>query len=252
MDSESPRVTALSARPGFKGSYVRGVCWRVFLGVLPAANATIGTWLLSLGTQRTRYDELCDRFLVDPHKQDSGDLLVNNPLAQEKDSAWTRYFELQALQKSIQIDLERLNPDDEFYHSTQIQERMLRILTVWACLNPHISYRQGMHELLAPICWVLNREQFCPDPPPTVQASEQQLPPHDPAITLFDPRFASRQWPPIMLITTHDPLLTLPLEACSYFLFNLSIPLIRFALSLFPIPSATGMGPSAGPLSNGE
>ena len=35
---------------------------------------------------------------------------------------------------------------------------MLRILTVWSSLNPAISYRQGMHELLAPLLVVLERD----------------------------------------------------------------------------------------------
>lgn len=35
---------------------------------------------------------------------------------------------------------------------------MLQILTVWACLHPVISYRQGMHELLAPMVKVLEAD----------------------------------------------------------------------------------------------
>lgn len=43
------------------------------------------------------------------------DPLLNNPLAQAENSAWSKYFEQQQLQKDIEKDLERLNPDDEYY-----------------------------------------------------------------------------------------------------------------------------------------
>ena len=40
---------------------------------------------------------------------------------------------------------------------------MLRVLTIWSSLNPAISYRQGMHELLAPLLVVLERDGQCGD-----------------------------------------------------------------------------------------
>ena len=43
-------------------------------------------------------------------------------------------------------------------HFERVQGTMLRILTVWSSLNPAISYRQGMHELLAPFLVVLERD----------------------------------------------------------------------------------------------
>jgi TBC1 domain family protein 5 len=36
--------------------------------------------------------------------------------------------------------------------------KMINILFVYAKLNPDLGYRQGMHELLAPILWVLDRD----------------------------------------------------------------------------------------------
>jgi hypothetical protein len=68
---------------GFRGSSVRSVCWRVFLGVLPHDDTRLENWVEVLTGHRKAYAELCERFLVDPHKQgDAGDLLINNPLAQ--------------------------------------------------------------------------------------------------------------------------------------------------------------------------
>jgi TBC1 domain family protein 5 len=35
---------------------------------------------------------------------------------------------------------------------------MLDILFVWCKMHPNIGYRQGMHEILAPILWVVERD----------------------------------------------------------------------------------------------
>jgi hypothetical protein len=48
-------------------------------------------------------------------------------------------------------------------HFERVQGIMLRVLTIWSSLNPAISYRQGMHELLAPLLVVLERDGQCGD-----------------------------------------------------------------------------------------
>ena len=47
---------------------------------------------------------------------------------------------------------------DHAFAQEYVQTHMLRVLTVWACLHPCLSYRQGMHELLAPIIKVLDQD----------------------------------------------------------------------------------------------
>uniref|UniRef100_A0A7S0E3M0 Rab-GAP TBC domain-containing protein n=1 Tax=Hanusia phi TaxID=3032 RepID=A0A7S0E3M0_9CRYP len=142
-----------------KNSPMRGVCWRIFLGVLPMDSTDFNSWSAILKGNRVRYQELKEQFLIDPYK-DGGqkDPLHDNPLAQAEGSVWKRYFELQELQKSIMIDIERLNVEDEFLKQEEAQQAMLRILTIWSNLHSELSYRQGMHELLAPIVAVLHRD----------------------------------------------------------------------------------------------
>jgi len=142
-----------------KDSPMRSVCWRVFLGVLPTDSASFLSWVTIMKERRKRYQELKEEFLIDPYK-DGGqkDPLHDNPLAQAEGSVWKKYFELQELQKSIMIDIERLNVEDEFLKQEEAQKAMLRVLTVWSNLHSELSYRQGMHELLAPIVAVLHRD----------------------------------------------------------------------------------------------
>lgn len=51
-------------------------------------------------------------------------------------------------------------PDVEFFRSHQVQEQMTDILFIYCKLNQDVSYRQGMHELLAPIYFVLSMESI--------------------------------------------------------------------------------------------
>ena len=46
-------------------------------------------------------------------------------------------------------------PENHFFRQPETQNILLDVLFVWAKLNPDVGYRQGMHEILAPILWVV-------------------------------------------------------------------------------------------------
>jgi TBC1 domain family protein 5 len=82
---------------------------------------------------------------------------------QNEDSVWTKYFAQVEIEKEIKKDLERIYPEFEFFQQATIQEMMLRVLLVWSKLNPDVSYRQGMHELLGPLLMTLVNSSFHAD-----------------------------------------------------------------------------------------
>lgn len=49
-------------------------------------------------------------------------------------------------------------PDNPYFRQPEIQEAMVDVLFIWVKLNPEIGYRQGMHELVAPILWVVDED----------------------------------------------------------------------------------------------
>lgn len=49
-------------------------------------------------------------------------------------------------------------PDVDFFRQNEVQQRLTDILFIYCKLNRDVSYRQGMHELLAPFYWVLALE----------------------------------------------------------------------------------------------
>jgi TBC1 domain family protein 5 len=53
-------------------------------------------------------------------------------------------------------------PDNVYFRQPGTQDMMLDILFVWCKMHPSIGYRQGMHELLAPLLWVVERDAVKP------------------------------------------------------------------------------------------
>lgn len=49
-------------------------------------------------------------------------------------------------------------PENTYFRQPEMQNMMLDILFIYTKLNPKVGYRQGMHELLAPVLWVVERD----------------------------------------------------------------------------------------------
>jgi TBC1 domain family protein 5 len=62
----------------------------------------------------------------------------------------------------INQDIVRTYPEITFFQSAEIRAMMLRVLFVYSKMHPVVSYKQGMHELLAPFIYLLERnKQTC-------------------------------------------------------------------------------------------
>lgn len=53
-------------------------------------------------------------------------------------------------------------PDNVYFRQPGTQDMMLDVLFVWCKMHPSIGYRQGMHEILAPLLWVVERDAIEP------------------------------------------------------------------------------------------
>ncbi|CAN0910748.1 TBC1 domain family member 5 homolog A [Linum grandiflorum] len=147
---------------------LRGVQWRMDLGILPSSSASSSGPSSSIdllrrvtADSRRRYASLRRHLLVDPHLPKDGsnspDVVIDNPLSQNPDSTWGRFFRNAELEKTVDQDLSRLYPEHGSYFQTPGCQGMLRrILLLWCLRHPEYGYRQGMHELLAPLLYVLH------------------------------------------------------------------------------------------------
>eukprot|EP00250_Pteridium_aquilinum_P008807 c18221_g2_i1 orf=591-3143(-) len=163
FDAESPRCSdaSMSAPDWPPEPRLRSLRWRVLLGVLPSCPAPIESLRRAAANGRRRYAELRRRLIVDPHTMEDvhrgENLSINNPLSQDPDSVWGHYFKNTELEKSIENDLTRLYPEHgSFFQGLACQSMLRRILLVWALSHSQYGYRQGMHEVLAPLVYVLH------------------------------------------------------------------------------------------------
>ncbi|XP_074563643.1 uncharacterized protein LOC141820251 [Curcuma longa] len=164
MRSEPLEASASVAesKPQKRFSNLRSVRWRIDLRVLPSSPlATIDDLRRAAADARRRYVNLRRRLMIGHHARKEGDASANrfidDPLSQNPDSTWGRFFSYAELGKMVDQDLCRLYPEHgDYFHSPSCQATLRKVLVLWCLQHPEYGYRQGMHELLAPLLYVLH------------------------------------------------------------------------------------------------
>ncbi|KAL7789271.1 RabGAP/TBC [Trichoderma afarasin] len=135
----------------------RSVCWKVFL-LSKDGDSTKPSWSQSLREKRESYNERRDHFLKFINHPEALTELTIDPLADDPKSPWNTVREDEVVRAEILQDVQRL-PDEANYHEDYMQRMILDILFVYCKVNPDRGgYRQGMHELLAPILHVVEQD----------------------------------------------------------------------------------------------
>ncbi|KAJ9113622.1 hypothetical protein QFC22_005930 [Naganishia vaughanmartiniae] len=174
------------------GVTLRSLFWRLYLGTLDVGQVLSSTprALLSnsLREQRRQYDTLREKWLVSPDgrwapdctcpddventSDDSavleggrrtdaaGESVTWDPLNLGETNPWQTWFAQTELRAIIDRDVERTFPDIPYFTDPYVRKVLRTILFLWAVENPDIKYRQGMHELLAVIMLVCDRDSL--------------------------------------------------------------------------------------------
>ncbi|KAH7340523.1 rab-GTPase-TBC domain-containing protein [Rhizoctonia solani] len=154
----------------------RSIIWKLMLAADSPLDASTG--LRELRRRRSEYvrllkdsmrapDGTFPESLIVPGEPDAPrrtkvdlDLAQNNPLSLDESNPWKDYFASLELRKTIQKDVERTFPDVDYFRSAGAQRMLADILFVYSRAHEGISYRQGMHELLAPVLWALDYDSL--------------------------------------------------------------------------------------------
>ncbi|EJD74406.1 TBC1 domain family member 5 [Loa loa] len=140
-----------------RGSHVRSIIWRILLRCLPLEREE---WCTILSRTRNSYNKLKSELLTNPREQTSVlDPNVSNPLSLGDENPWQQYFIDCKLRECINRDVERTFPELEYFKDENIRTVMSDILFIYAKHHPDIAYKQGMHEILATLIFVLNYDQ---------------------------------------------------------------------------------------------
>lgn len=117
------------------------------------------TWSTRISDSREAYTALRYHFLKyieHPEELPS----TADPLADDDQSPWQMLREDEAIRAEIFQDVERCMQENCFFREPFTKTKMLNVLFIFTKLNPDLGYRQGMHELLAPILWVVEDDSI--------------------------------------------------------------------------------------------
>nr|XP_021197755.2 TBC1 domain family member 5 isoform X1 [Helicoverpa armigera] len=134
----------------------RSLAWAILLNALPPPNMDI---VSSLKAHRNFYDDLSVKLSMDPRA-----VIGDDPLSQDDESVWKQHFCDNELKTLILQDVVRTFPEEQYFREKDVQDLMVRILFFWARSHANVGYRQGMHEILAPVLFELHLDRkYAPD-----------------------------------------------------------------------------------------
>ncbi|OAX37042.1 RabGAP/TBC [Rhizopogon vinicolor AM-OR11-026] len=102
-------------------------------------------------------------------------LETNNPLSLHDENPWRDWFAAVDLRKTIQQDVERTFPDIGYFRDEDVQQELTNILFLYAAMHPAIEYRQGMHELLAPVYYAVDYDSTADDATSSSSSSDEPV-----------------------------------------------------------------------------
>ncbi|XP_077993105.1 TBC1 domain family member 5-like isoform X2 [Glandiceps talaboti] len=154
----SSNYMSIIKKQGFKGnlrsSRFRSVCWRLYLDCLPEDQSE---WIHTVQESRKCYQHIKDIHITNPRKEQKKEAeVVHHPLSLDEESPWNRFFQDNELRNLVSQDVRRTFPEIEFFQTEDIRTMMVNILFCYAREHEELNYKQGMHELLAPLIFVLH------------------------------------------------------------------------------------------------
>ncbi|XP_068189309.1 TBC1 domain family member 5 isoform X2 [Antennarius striatus] len=148
------RIRQAGINGRLRSSRFRSVCWKLYLEALPEEK---GQWINKTKELRNQYEKIKETHITNPRKgKGQQDLVVNNPLSQDEGSLWNKFFQDKELKGMIKQDVLRTFPEIRYFQDEDVRTKLTDILFCYARENEQLLYKQGMHELLAPIVFVLH------------------------------------------------------------------------------------------------
>ncbi|CAD6503152.1 BgTH12-02821 [Blumeria graminis f. sp. triticale] len=133
---------------------LRSVLWKTFLLL---RDHDFFTWPKVLAESRSAYASLRQhflRFIENPDELAS----ASDPLDDDQNSPWNSLRRDEEIRTEIFQDVQRCMPEVQYFREAKTQQKLLDILFIYCKINQDVGYRQGMHELLAPILWVIEQD----------------------------------------------------------------------------------------------
>lgn len=175
------RIRQAGINGRLRSSRFRSICWKLYLDVLPEDKSQ---WIRRTKALRAQYEKIKETHITNPRKAaGQQDLVVNNPLSQDEGSLWNKFFQDKELRGMIKQDVLRTFPEILYFQQEDVRTKLTDILFCYARENEQLLYKQGMHELLAPIVFVLHCDHQ------TFQHASETANPSEEMNVILDPTF---------------------------------------------------------------
>jgi hypothetical protein len=137
---------------------LRAHCWRVLLGLVSHSDKSV--WKSQLQSMVGKYTVLKESVLPSIAKV-KADPLSALSTGETVSDEWNAFYKHVELTDFIKGDLDRLylsGVEDDYFQSKQRRDLVLNILFIWSAENLEISYRQGMHEIVGCLLFIVENE----------------------------------------------------------------------------------------------
>ncbi len=135
----------------------RFLSWMIFLECVPMEK---NSWLDVIGQNRLDYERIKKELACDPQLvKNSSEWAVNfdHPLSQDETSVWNNYFEQNRVKSVIIQDVNRINQHSAYFALESTRDSIVNLIFMYV-QSMKVEYKQGMHEILTCIMFVLHEE----------------------------------------------------------------------------------------------
>lgn len=138
------KLSLIAFEGKIESNSLRPIFWKIALGILPMdLISSLEDWVHITNAKRKQYQTKKNQ--IKNKKLSSGNPLESNNV----NSEWSSFFKDQELSKIIALDINRTLQDNELFCIEYTKTMLSNILLIWSKDNSHVSYKQGMNEILA-------------------------------------------------------------------------------------------------------
>ena len=135
--------------------YLRGIAWKIFLGVLPY-DESIEKWKEKLIYLRTKYKILSDKIQKQQNyfdEEDKKQVAYNNDIKtsilRKNSIVFNPFRPEKETRNMINLDLKRTFQELALFNDENIKNKLNHILFLWSVENPDYGYQQGMNDIVS-------------------------------------------------------------------------------------------------------
>ena len=154
-------LSKLSSTGQLGQKYLRGIAWKIFLGVL-SPNDPLEKWKEDLSYLRAKYKILSDKlkkqqnfFEEADKKKEAYNNDIKTSILRKNSIVYNPFRPEKETKNLINLDLNRTFQEFALFRDENFRNKLSHILFLWSVENSEFGYQQGMNDILSIIFFAL-------------------------------------------------------------------------------------------------